>query len=316
MLWFAVVIAATTLRAQSSPGPVIAPPPLDSPAAAATEAASSPLPPPATAPASDPATGSPLEDLPLPAAADAAADAANATAGLLVNQPSPWNVPTIWLGPEPWDSGVELGLNGSSGTSDSLSMRTGAYMRRESRFSKLNISGDYNLTMSGGTSTQNNAQFDVCNDWKIDDSSPWTLFGASNVFYDKFAAYDLQTNLNIGVGYRFVHTSDLDFMGRVGGGTSRDFGGVEDKWVPEGLAGFEYSQKVSQTQKFYAKFDYYPEFDEAGEYRFVADTGWEIALVHPSNVSLKISASDRYDSASDGVNPQLLNYSVLLLLKL
>ncbi len=170
--------------------------------------------------------------------------------------------------------------------------------------------------MSGGESTQDNAQFDVCNDWKLDDSSPWTLFAADNVFYDKFAAYDLQTNINLGVGYRFVHTPELDLIARLGGGTSRDFGGPEDKWVPEGLAGFEYSQRISQTQKFYGKLDYYPEFDEGGQYRLVADSGWEIALIHPSNLSLKISASDRYDSASDGVNPQLLNYSVLLLLKL
>ena len=32
--------------------------------------------------------------------------------------------------------------------------------------------------------------------------------------------------------------------------------------------------------------------------------------------SLKLSASDRYDSTPDGVSPHLLNYSVLLLLKL
>ena len=46
------------------------------------------------------------------------------------------------------------------------------------------------------------------------------------------------------------------------------------------------------------------------------DTGWEIELVQPSNLSLKISATDRYDSTPNGANPHLVNYSVLLLLKL
>jgi hypothetical protein len=73
---------------------------------------------------------------------------------------------------------------------------------------------------------------------------------------------------------------------------------------------------LNATQKIYAKFDYYPDWDQIGEYRMVADTGWEIELVQPSNLSLKIAASDRYDSTPNGADPHLLNYSVLLLLKL
>jgi hypothetical protein len=105
-------------------------------------------------------------------------------------------------------------------------------------------------------------------------------------------------------------------IGRIGGGTSREVGGPDDRWVPESLVGFEYSQQLSATQKFYGKLDYYPEWEELGEYRMVADTGWEIEFVQPSNLSLKISASDRYDSTPNGAEPHLLNYSVLLLLKL
>jgi hypothetical protein len=66
----------------------------------------------------------------------------------------------------------------------------------------------------------------------------------------------------------------------------------------------------------YAKLDYFPEWDQFGEFRLVADAGWEIELVNPSNLSLKISANDRYDSTPNGAEPHLVNYSVLLLLKL
>jgi putative salt-induced outer membrane protein YdiY len=255
--------------------------------------------------------GAPPAELPLPGATDSAAEASST-----LIEPSPWYAPILWLGPTPWDSGVEVGLNGSSGTSDSISIRTGAYIKRESRFSKLDFSADYNLTMNGGKSTQNNAEFNVTHDWLIDQSSPWTLFAATDVFYDKFAAFDVQSSFNTGVGYRFVHVPELDFMTRVGGGASREFGGPDDRWVPESLLGFEYCQRITQTQKFYGKMDYYPEWDHVGEYRLVADTGWEIELVQPSNLSLKISASDRYDSTPDGVDPHLVNYSVVLLLKL
>ncbi len=278
-------------------------PPQPSPATAEALPPSEPWQPPGSAPA----------DLPLPASAEHLADA---NSNLIVEQPAPWYAPVLWLGPAPWDSGIELGLNGSSGTSDSISLRTGMYIKCESRFSKLDLSSDYNLTMSGGTATQDNAQFDVTNDWLPDEHSPWTLFAATDVFFDKFAEFNLQTNFNTGIGYRFVHMPELELMGRLGGGASREFGGPDDHWVPESLVGFEYSQRITQTQKLYGKLDYYPQWDQVGEYRMVADTGWEIELVRPSNLSLKISATDRYDSTPDGVNPHLVNYSVLLLLKL
>jgi putative salt-induced outer membrane protein YdiY len=252
--------------------------------------------------------------LPAPVTAESNASITNET--VHVEAPSSWYQPTYWFGPSPWDTGIELGINGSSGTSESLSVRTGGYIKRESRFSKLDLNTTYNRTTTGGAATQNNAQLEARNDWLLDDKSPWTLYGTGNLFYDEFQNFDVQVSANTGVGYRFVHEPGLDFIGRFGGGTSREFGGPDERWVPESLVGFEYSQQLSATQKFYGKFDYYPEWDEFGEYRLVADTGWEIELIQPSNLSLKISATDRYDSTPNGAEPHLLNYSVLLLLKL
>jgi putative salt-induced outer membrane protein YdiY len=235
---------------------------------------------------------------------------------VLDDEPEYWYQPSYWIDPLPWDTGLELGINGSSGTSDSFSIRAGGYIKRESRFSKLDLSSYHNRTNTSGESTQNNAQFDVRNDWLLDEKSPWTLFGAGNVFYDEFQAFDLQTNANTGIGYRFIHKPELGLIGRVGGGTSREFGGPDDRWVPESLFGFEYNQQIFKTQKLYTKLDYFPEWEEVGEFRLVVDAGWEIELVQPSNLSLKISANDRYDSTPNGAEPHLVNYSVLLLLKL
>lgn len=236
--------------------------------------------------------------------------------GILGEELPGWYRPTYWFGPSPWDTGVELGINGSSGTSDSLSLQTGGYIKRESRFSKLDLDAQYNRTTSGGSETQNNGQFDVRNDWLLDARSPWTLFGSGNLFYDRFQAFNLQTNANMGVGYRFVHEPSLDLIGRLGGGTSREFGGPDERWVPESLLGVEYSQRFFSTQKLSGKIEYYPDLEEMGEFRLVANLGWEIELVQPENLSLKVSANDRYDSTPNGAEPHLVNYSVLLLLKL
>jgi putative salt-induced outer membrane protein YdiY len=261
----------------------------------------------------EPPAGAAAAELPLPGATELD----DATTKIVTEDSSSWfEAPVLWLGPAPWDSGIEVGLNGSSGTSDSLSIHTGMFIKRESRFAKLDFNADYNRTTNGGESTQDNAKIDVTNDWLIDQDSPWTLFASTDLFYDKFAAFNLQTNVNTGVGYRFIHTPELEFVSRVGGGASREFGGPDNEWTPESRLGFEYSQKVSPTQRFYGKFDYYPDWAEIGECRMVADTGWEIELVQPSNLSLKISATDRYDSTPEGAEPHLLNYSVLVLLKL
>jgi hypothetical protein len=306
LLTIAAFSPVARLVAQPNPDPTLTPPPVV--AGDGIEPPSEPWHAPPWA--RDIFNPPPPEELPGLAPADPTA-AAN-----IIIEPSASCAPSRWLGPAPWDTGVELGLNGSSGTDEAFSFRMGGYVKRESRYSKLDLTTDYNRTTSSGETTQNNAQLDVRNDWLIDESSPWTLYATTNLFYDENQAFDLQTSANTGVGYRFLHEPGLDFIGRVGGGASREIGGPDDRWVPESLLGMEYDQRITQIHKFYGKLDYYPEWDQIGEYRLVADIGWEISLVQPSNLGLKISASDRFDSTPNGANPHLVNYSVLLLLKL
>jgi putative salt-induced outer membrane protein YdiY len=331
LLFLALTLCAHLANAQS---PLLAPPATSptatppsaqptptAPAASIVPATSAVTPTPATpVPKTDP---SPVlskfltEPLPAPKPGDSAKGADDAKGGGELQEEPSWYERAFLLVPAPWDTGIELGLNGSAGTSDAFSMRTGGYMKRESRFSRLDMSLYYNRTDSAGKITQNNAQFDVRNDWLLDDKSPWTLFGQNSVFYDEFKDFDIQTNLDTGLGYRFFHDKTLELIGRVGGGTSREFGGADPRWVPEGLFGVEYSQQIFQTQKIYGKLDYFPEIDQASSYRVVADTGWEVVLVQPSNLSLKICATDRYDSTpSGGAEPHLLNYSCMLIMKL
>ena len=326
--WALLAFVASLAGAQAVAQPALFPPPGEMIASPTEELPEGKFDPPSTPwkpPAAvepTPVTSSGEGDTPAEAGSPGAGDETSdlkkddGAADVIVNEKRTWYQRVFLVVPEPWDTGVELGLNGAAGTSDSFSMRTGGYIKRQSRFSKLDTSLYYNRTGAGGVITQNNAQFDVRNDWLLDDKSPWTLFGTNSVFYDQFKDFDLQTNVDGGVGYRFYHEKELELIGRVGAGTSREFGGEDDRWVPEGLFGVEYSQQLNATQKVYSKLDWFPELDDTGEFRAVADVGWEVVLVQPSNLSLKISANDRYDSTPNGAEPHLLNYSVLLLLKL
>jgi putative salt-induced outer membrane protein YdiY len=254
---------------------------------------------------------------PVPAATlDAATlDAATVDPELLdaTTAPTPlWYYPSYWFGPEPWTAGLELGINGSEGNNNVLSLRTGGHLKRETKRWKLDSTLAYNKNHSNGVETQNNGKADLRLD-RILAESAWTLFVLENLIYDEFQAYDVQLSLNTGVGYRVVDTEIVDLMTRVGAGATREFGGVENDWQPQALFGLEYEEKISKTQRIVAKVDYFPEWEDYRNYRVVTDVGWQIDLDRPKNVSLKLSLVDRYDSTPDGVEPNNFDYAVLLI---
>ena len=226
-----------------------------------------------------------------------------------------WYTTDYWFGPEPWDKSIELGFNGSAGTSESTSIRAGGYIKRKTDRNKIDLQLLYNQTSSQGTQTQNNAQFDWRHDMLFTDS-PWTIFNSVSVFYDEFQAFDLRFAINGGVGYQFIDNEVTNWIGRFGAGTSREYGGPDDRWVPEGVFGSDFTHHLSERQKFYAKVDYYPDWVNFSNYRLVTDVGWELVIDAEMNLSLKVSAIDRYDSTPNGADPNSLNYAVLLLWKL
>ena len=166
----------------SAPEPTL---PLSSPAASTDGAGSQK--PSSTLPADAPLQP---ESAPPPPASGPPAAASRPTATTqqqphpsVVIEQQPWEIPhepdrhvlttpLRWLGPLPWETSIEFGLNGSTGTNESFSLRTGGSVQWESEFSQLNLSGYYNRTTAGGIETQNNAQVDLRNDWLLDPSSP------------------------------------------------------------------------------------------------------------------------------------------------
>jgi len=223
-----------------------------------------------------------------------------------------WYEPNYWFGPVPWDIGFELGLNGAEGINQALSMRVGGHLKRETEFWKFDTSLVYNKNSANDVETQNNALLDVRIDRLLGDSR-WTLFFINQELYDEFQAFDLRVSLNSGLGYQLLDTETVDLLTRFGAGASREFGGPEDRWVQEALFGIDYEHQLTPSQRLTAKVDYYPEWKDFERYRVVADLGWEIDLDRPKNLSLKFSVLDRYDSTPNGVDPNELNYAVLLI---
>jgi putative salt-induced outer membrane protein YdiY len=222
-----------------------------------------------------------------------------------------WLSSPQWWGPEPWNAGLELGLNGHEGNKSALSIRSGGHMKRVTPQWKLDSSLVYNKNQTNHVQTQHNAKLDTRVDRILADS-PWTLFSLDNLIYDEFQAYNLQMSLSAGVGRQWLKTTTVDLLSRVGAGGVREFGGVSDHWQPQALFGMDYTHQLSKQQRLAVKVDYYPQWENFHDYRVVSDIGWQIALDKPENVSVKLSLIDRYDSTPDGAQPNSFDYAVLL----
>jgi putative salt-induced outer membrane protein YdiY len=291
--------------AQEPPGPAVLPPPaylenwpqeIAPPVVGAPESI---VPPPVELPAGD----SVVEEIVGEAATEAVA-------------PTPmWYELPYWLGPDPWDAGIEMGINGSSGNNDVFSMRVGGHAKRTTKYWKLDSSMVYNKNHTNGVETQNNGKHDLRLD-RILAESPWTLFVLENLIYDEFQRYDLQLSLNTGVGYQWIKSEATDLLTRVGAGATREFGGVDDDWQPQALLGLDFTRQLTKMQRLAAKVDYYPEWEDFNQYRVVSDLSYQVDLDRPKNVSLKFSLIDRYDSTPDGAEPNSLDYAVLMIWKL
>lgn len=225
-----------------------------------------------------------------------------------------WYYPHYWF-PKPWEGSFQLGMNGSEGNADAFSFRTGADLKKKTKTHILAFDVTYANTTSGGITTQDNALANARYDHLFGDS-PWSFFGKGNLEYDEFKAFDLRLVSNIGVGYQFIETKHTTLAGRFGSGFSREIGGPDNSLVPEAVFGMDYDTRLSDRQKLYAKFDYFPEWGEFGNFRAVLDSGWEIVLDKSTNLSLKIGIIDRYDSTPNGRRRNDLDYSFLLLWKL
>ncbi|MFO1062780.1 MAG: DUF481 domain-containing protein [Pirellulales bacterium] len=225
-----------------------------------------------------------------------------------------WYYPWAWFPWDGWTNSAELGLNGSSGNANSFSFQTGAKFKRSTDKNLFDFRISHNRTQANGVEKQNNALAYADFDRFFGDS-PWSAFIKQGIEYDRFKAFDVRYNINPGLAYRFVKTERLSLQGRFGAGTSREFGGPDDRWVPEALFGASYEHQLNKRNKWVAKIDYFPEWGNFGNYRIVSDTSWEMLWDEVGNLSFKIGAVDRYDSTPNGKQPNDLNYSMLLLYK-
>ncbi len=232
--------------------------------------------------------------------------------GAIVPIQEPADVPTPskprlgWL--EGWEGSFDLGLSGSEGNTERLSLRTGFSAKRLTDETSTTIDARYFYAKDGGATSDNKFRLDLRNDWLPDEGSRWRPFIQSSLEWDQFQDWDVRLTAHAGLGYEFIKTDTTLFVGRVGLGFAREFGGEDHDFHLEGLLGADFEHRISDRQKITATADYFPNLSDFGEFRIVAKAAWEILLDPESNIALKIGVEDRYDSDPGDAKRNDLDY--------
>lgn len=229
---------------------------------------------------------------------------------------SSWLDPRTFLRKGDWKNSLEVGLNGAGGSSQAVSIRAGYNLARTAELTDWNLSFMFTKNEANGIMTQHNALTYSNWNWHLDnlDHPRWSLFTKNGLEYDQFQPFDLRFFLNSGLGYDLLEIEDITKLRtRFGSGASREFGGPVDDWQPEANFGFDFNHQLTKLQKINATVDYFPAWDNWANYRSVGNFGWEVVVDQEDNISFKVNVIDRYDSTPNGVRPNEVNYSVLLI---
>ena len=226
-----------------------------------------------------------------------------------------WILPSYWFNPVGWEGSLQVGINGTSGNSETTSYVLGSDLKRKTELYELKFDMNYVNTSANGVETQNNAIQNLRYERNFG-GSPWSFFTREYLEYDEFKPFDLRLALNAGIGYKFIDTEATTLKGRYGAGVSHEFGGPSDDWVPELVYGADFRRQLTKRQKLELTVDYFPKWGNFDDYRMVTQLGWQVVLSEKHNLNLKLSVNDRYDSTPDSGKPNILNYALLLLWKL
>lgn len=239
------------------------------------------------------------------------ATAAAAEAAAKFPPPPPAPDPTSFF--QGWKGSAEFGLNGASGNTESLNLRGGVGLVRETSKTKTTSSFFYNYATDDGNKSKDNARFDIRNDWLPQGDSKWRPFVQGAIEYDQFQDWDYRFSAAGGVGYELIKNDKMLLLPRVGLGFAKEVGGMDNKFHIEGLVGVDFEYKINDRSKFFAAADSYWVLDELPDYRLWLRAGYEVMVDPDSNMSLKLGVEDRYDSSpGEGRKRSDLTYFALL----
>lgn len=221
-------------------------------------------------------------------AADAEADAAEAALKAAKADPD-----SFWEG---WDGSVEAGINGSDGNSKNMNVRAEAKAKRETKAMVTAAYLKYLYSTDDGETSKHRAEAELRNDWNFGES-PWGIFALARGEYDEFQSWKYRTSAFAGPFYKLIDDEKTKLKLRAGVGLTKEYGKqARNEIIPEADLGFDFEHKLTDRQRLFWTFDYYPSLADFSEFRIDTKAGWEIMLDPDANLFFKVGVEDRYNS--------------------
>ena len=218
--------------------------------------------------------------------------------------------------PKPWSGAADFGINGASGNSEVFNFRGGWNVRRKTPSNVLTSDFIYVYSVQNSKTNTQQALFNT-RDEILFSGSKWSLFAANQIEYDELRAYRFRVGVYGGVGYTVIDDSRTTLRTRVGVGAVRELGtdGLESRWVPEFLFGYDFRQKVTEHSSLISIFDYYPKISDPRQYRLRARLAYEWVIDPETGTVLRFGIQDRFDSDPGNAKRNDLTYFTTLGLK-
>jgi hypothetical protein len=207
-----------------------------------------------------------------------------------------------------WNSSLNVGLNGATGSSEDINLVVGFNSKRVNGLNTFTTDLDYLFQKEESAVSKNRLYWLSRLERDIPDSD-WSRFVDGWYEYDKFEDFESRIGLHFGAAKMLKKTDRCSLKGRFGLGASKKFHGPDTDWKPEILLGTDFEFQVTKRQKLKATVDYYPELTDFSSYRVNTRASWEVLIDEEANLSLVASAFDRYDSTpSPGDSANELDY--------
>jgi len=195
-----------------------------------------------------------------------------------------------------WDRTVALGVNVTSGNSETLAVNGSVAAERAGDVHeiRLGLEGNFGEAEVNGETdtTTENAKALAAYKYKLNGSY---LYSANSSFHDDIAAIDYLLVLGVGAGYHVVKTDTAKLGIELGVSyIEEELGdGTRDDKIAARIAA-RHDQNLSEHAKLWLAAEYLPGTDDTDDYLLNGEAGLEAAL--NSSLSLRVVAQDRYDN--------------------
>ena len=206
--------------------------------------------------------------------------------------------------PEPppaWKVKAELGASGTRGNNDQSDLHAAISALHETESGRIKASAGWATSETDGDKTKDQKFVEGTYDFLFQDS-PWSAFATGRLDWDEFQDWDRRASVGLGAGYEVVKAKDVSLRLRAGLAETREWGGSDpdrEDWRLEGLLGAELTWTLNDVHSIEAKSTWYPDLEDAGEYRLLSSASWSIRLSRSSSISLKLGVEDEYDTHNE-----------------